>query len=327
MESEIGLPRRLVGPRSQTKSEIFMLEYDWEHLAHKYYAYVKSDGTGFRRAARVQQSIWRESKGLPIGEHGGQPLGSRLPVDYAKDTLANYLTPNIKRIVQSELMSSSDERLFAVPRIYNDLLSSQPLCFNLFGELKADLGLATATFQKLRPDAVKMVRAIEFEYSPGRSDPRFTADRSAFDVFVEYDTPEGSRGFFGIEVKYHENLKDSPADHRPRYDQVAAAMDCFRAEALPALRVPPLQQIWRDHLLAGIMRQELDYDQGVFVFLYPAPNVHCRSAVLKYSNTLRDNRSFTAWTLEEVVAVLSIVTPDAWVREFRERYLDLDLGK
>jgi hypothetical protein len=304
-----------------------MFEHDWEELARKYDAYVKSDGNGFRRVARVQQSLWRESKGLPIGEHDGLPLGSRLPVDYAKDTLANYLTPIIKRIIRSELSSSSDGRLFATPRIYNDLLSSQPLCFNLFGELKADLDLATATFKILRPNAVKAVRAVEFEYSPSRSDPRFTADRSAFDVFVEYEAPDGSLGFIGIEVKYHENLKDSPAVHRDRYDQIAAAMGCFRKETLPGLQVSPLQQIWRDHLLAGIMQQELDYSEGVFVFLYPAPNVHCRSVVQKYCNTIRDCRSFMAWTLEEVVAVLSVVTTDSWVRDFRERYLDFGIGR
>ncbi len=304
-----------------------MLEHDLEQLARQYHAYVESDGSGFRRAARVQQSMWRESMGLPIGEHRGNPLGSRLPVDYAKDTLANYLTTNIQRVVQGELSSSSDERLFAVPRIYNDLLSSQPLCFNLFGELKADLGLATAAFKMLRPGAVKTVRAVEFEYSPGRSDARFTADRSAFDVFVEYEAPDGFLGFFGIEVKYHENLKDPPALHRARYDQVAAAMECFRQEALPALQASPLQQIWRDHLLAGSMQQALDYREGVFVFLYPAANVHCRSAVQRYSDALKDRRSFESWTLEEVVGILSIVTPGRWVRDLRKRYLDLGVDR
>jgi hypothetical protein len=301
-----------------------MQGHNLDQLARDYHAYVASDGSGFRRAARVRQSMWREAQGLPIGEHRGLPLGSRLPVDFAEKTLANYLTPRIREVVRSELSSSSaDERLFAAPRIYNDLLSSQPLCFNLFAELKLDLGLATAVFKALRPGMIKSVLDIRFEQSPGRGDPRFTGDRSAFDVFVEYATAETARGFLGIEVKYHENLRDAPAAHRTRYDEVAAAMGCFRPEAFSLLQGAPLQQIWRDHLLAGVTQRELGYGEGVFVFVYPAANVDCRAAVQAYRSTLKNCSWFEAWTLEEVVAVLSTVTEDSWVGDFWELYLDL----
>ena len=40
------------------------------------------------------------------------------------------------------------------------------------------------------PDKIKTVHRIEFEYSPGRRDPRYRADRSAFDLHIEYE------GFF-----------------------------------------------------------------------------------------------------------------------------------
>jgi hypothetical protein len=78
----------------------------------------------------------------------------------------------------------STGKLYGKPRIFNDLLSSQPLAFNLFGEWQADLGLASRVIETMSGGRFCEVAAVEFEQSPGRSDPRYTGDRSAFDVFI-----------------------------------------------------------------------------------------------------------------------------------------------
>lgn len=72
-------------------------------------------------------------------------------------------------------------------------------------------------------------------------------------VYVEHTTPTGGCGVIGLEVNYHEALTDAPARHRPRYDEVTREMRCFRDEHLAVLRKKPLEQIWRDHMLAGSM--------------------------------------------------------------------------
>jgi len=56
-------------------------------------AVVASDEPGFQRAARTLLSLWRERMGLPMGEHKGHPLGSRLPAELAERELAKTLTP------------------------------------------------------------------------------------------------------------------------------------------------------------------------------------------------------------------------------------------
>ncbi|MEA3309752.1 MAG: hypothetical protein U9Q70_09615 [Chloroflexota bacterium] len=65
-------------------------------LAKEYKVFVRSDGAGFRRAARILQSMWREEQGYPMGKHRKRPLGSRLPMPWAQETLANYLTVTIQ---------------------------------------------------------------------------------------------------------------------------------------------------------------------------------------------------------------------------------------
>lgn len=290
----------------------------------RYYAYVQSDNP-FQRQARLLQSVWRAEQGYPPGEHRGQPAGTRLPMPWARDTLANFLTGTARQTVRAEVARAGQTgKLIAQPRIYNNLLSSQPLCFNLFAELKHDLPLASAVIADLTRKPVVRATRLEFEHSPGRGNLRYTGDRSAFDVYIEYTLPAGERGFLGVEVKYHENLAGGDDRHRPRYDEIADEMGCFNPHTLPLLRQPPLEQIWRDHLLAGALQHADDFDEGAFVFLYPEGNQACASAVARYGDCLIDHATFRVWTLEGVVSVLVRHTSAAWVDRFANRYLNFD---
>ena len=220
-------------------------------------------------------------------------------------------------------------KLYGRPRIFNDLLSSQPLCFNLFGELAEDLELATSVCRHLWPERVGEVTAIEFEWSPGRADPRYLDNRSAFDVIVFHTTPAGSRGFIGIEVKYHEDLQVKAAAIRPRCLEVAAADRFGRTvfgDSIPGeLMIGPLQQIWLDHLLALSMLQADDgFSDGLFVFLHPADNGPCRRAAAEYSARLVDANTFQALTLEQVVTAIRTCGDVPWVEAFHDRYLAFD---
>src|SRR5690349_20583777 len=116
-----------------------------EQLAVSHQAFERTDKSRFQRQARVLQSIWREEQGFPVGEHKGRKLGSRLPMPDAKESLWNFLGDNVKAVVRDEVLDlvKSAGKLYGRPRIFNDLLSSQPLCFNLFAELSRDLSLST----------------------------------------------------------------------------------------------------------------------------------------------------------------------------------------
>lgn len=144
---------------------------------------------------------WRERRLLPVGEHRERPLGSRLAMPLAEQALANFMTDTVREVVRSEVLDPirCHGKIYRAPRVFEDLLSSQPLCFNSFGELQRDLDLASRVFRSLllRPDV--RVTAIDFEHSPGRGEVRFTGDSSAFDVFVSF-TAGAEHGFVGIEV-------------------------------------------------------------------------------------------------------------------------------
>ena len=246
---------------------------------------------------------------------------------FARESLANYLDDVIREVVRREVLdpAKSAGKLYGTPRIFNNLLSSQPLCFNLFGHLQQDLGLATAVFRSLTGDRVHEVEAIEFEWSPGRGEARYTGDRSAFDIFLRGRGPDGGSVFVGIEVKYHENLKGKRRELSARHRELVAAMGCFMDGAQAALESPALEQIMRDHLLAGAMLEADDWDDGFFVFLSPRDNRFCQAALGEYRQLLGDSTTFDDWRLEEVVDIIEDrADGEAWIEAFRRRYLDFD---
>ncbi|HEU0242462.1 MAG TPA: hypothetical protein VFQ75_01060, partial [Candidatus Limnocylindrales bacterium] len=57
--------------------------------------------TAFRRRTRLHQARWREARAIPIGTQPylpveGRPVrlvGSRMPLEYGRETGANLLTP------------------------------------------------------------------------------------------------------------------------------------------------------------------------------------------------------------------------------------------
>ena len=118
------------------RPEDILRRYDvWERNTDQY---------DYQWKLRLLQSHWRAEKGLPIKYDGDKARGAELPMPEAKQTLDNYLTPTICEVVKREVDGpKSQDKLYKKPRIYNHLLSSQPLCFNLFGELAEDLDLAS----------------------------------------------------------------------------------------------------------------------------------------------------------------------------------------
>lgn len=157
---------------------------------------------------RYLQSVWREDNNIPVKKKEGQS-DNEVYGNYTSDPHANFMTEGIRSLVDYELSpENKGDRLIEETRLRSNLLSSQPLCFNLFGELKLHLDKALQFFNILYDNYFKTIDRIEFEYNPARRDSRLTGDRSAFDVFVEYTSIAGKKGFIGIEVKYSETLNE-----------------------------------------------------------------------------------------------------------------------
>ncbi|MBP0496033.1 PGN_0703 family putative restriction endonuclease [Pararoseomonas indoligenes] len=302
-----------------------------EALLRRHRCHEATD-TRFRAAARLAQSLWRESQGLPCGRVTNpdtgrrRPLGSRLTATAAKAG-ANFLDPSLVPLVRRELAWREPGAVIEERRLWGNLLSSQALAFSLFLPLKRDLALATKLLGGLFPDLVGIVTEILLEHSPGRGHPALTADRTAFDVLVRCTTPTGRRAFLAIEVKYSEAPGGTAASPYPPYDDLSRAAGVYRDPDGPALRSGTLGQFWRQQLLATAMLRQGLYDAGRVVVLAPAPNADAWRALEGYADQLKSPEpavsGFEALPLEAFVLALAKAGADAVAEPIARRYLDL----
>lgn len=282
------------------------------------------DGSDFRRLARLRAALWREERGWPMGVNvDGTPLGSRLRLPDAMHEGWNFLTPTALATARAYAHGGESEpgAVLKVDRLFADLLSSQPLMFNLAAGLAADLDQATEFARRRWPD-VDRVTAVRFEHSPGRGDPRYLANGTAFDLVFFHTVPGGGRGFVAVEGKYHEDLRDPlPAVERPRYRAVARESGAFLDPESPALWTRGTWQLWLDHLLACALWRTDGYERARSVLLYPAAHAAPRDAADRYRSLLRTDAPvpFEAETLDSWVDDL----PDRpLAAALHERYLD-----
>jgi hypothetical protein len=226
--------------------------------------------TRFRSAARLLQALWREEHKLQIGTYFAEDnqrhkLGSRIAWK-AGNAGANFLSEKIFYLARRETMYRERGAMIDAERLACNLLSSMPLVFNLFASMAQELLHASSALNELFSIATAGARRVLFEHSPGRGDPKFLGDYSAFDLLVEYVDSNGCPGFVAIEVKFTEAMIEPILAWKPRYDELADVSGLFSDHTAVAIRNNPLQQLFREHLLAQCMLDNHLYQEGTLLF-------------------------------------------------------------
>ena len=292
--------------------------------------------TRFRAAARLLQSIWREDRELPAGSYVNEAgkrrkLGSRITVA-AGDAGANFLNADVAHIARRECAYREPGAMIDEERLATNLLSSMPLVFNLFAPWVSALEQASCFLRETLPSFAGEATQVLFEHSPRRGSPLFTFDYTAFDALIRYVDSEGRRGFVAIEVKYAEGMREPVRERTPErvahYDTVSERCGLYTDHSSPVLRANPLQQLWREHMLAQSMIDKGLYDEGYFVFVSPELNYQTQSAAGLYANHLAlasDGKvRFVNLPLEDAIETIRLCDPvhaDALYRRYCDFWL------
>lgn len=288
---------------------------------------VASDSA--RRARyRALQSRWREVElGLPPGidPRTGRPLGSLLPESAPAD--AQWLTPEIAAFVREQVpLIQAENGTLEMVRLQRNLLSSQPLCFNLLGGLDTDHNAAARILTKLTGWDIVEITSIRVEHAPAAAKAR-PGDRTAFDGFITYIDTAGAPGFIGIETKYTEPFSDR--DYlTPAYEAATADPEgWWKPGAADLARHRSLNQLWRNTLLAQLHEQN-DAVAGIgrTLVITAADDTTAGRAVAGISAVLDDPDQRLGHVELEQIVELALGAPRlaAWAAAFRRRYLDLD---
>lgn len=252
--------------------------------------------TEFRRRLRLHQSRWREAHHHPAGTQPivpkpGQPsrrVGSRLPLDYGRETGASFLTAAAREAARTRAATPERHQSFDHQRFWADLLWSPAAAVNLCSD--------GAVARAIAPDAA----AIRFAYSPGRLDPQYLASLRAFDAAFLYDD-----GVIAVDVQYHDRAKPEipKPQNLPRYLAVAEASGVFTHGATRELAGrSELAVMWLEHLLLHSMLQHADgrWRWGRYIVVHPAENADAASLCARYRELLADDMTFASITFEEL---------------------------
>ena len=218
--------------------------------------------TDYRRALRYHQARWREAKGHPIGSQPivpregkpSRPVGSRLPLDYARQTGATFVTAGGHEAAKARTSIIEPHQTLDHQRLWAELMWSPTLGFNLFGDLAVDHALADRAVHTWWPDAPGVVTEVRFAHSPGRLDPAYLNSLRAFDAAFVLDVGDGRNAIVGVDTRYYDWTK--PETPRPdnmwRYLEVAERSGAFRPGATGALEArSELCVLWLEHLLSS----------------------------------------------------------------------------
>ena len=156
---------------------------------------------------RLHQS-WYRATVLQGHVHRAHGYGNMLDAAAGAAGL-NFLTPEIVAIARARIAQGGGVEPF---RCLHNMLSSQPMCFNLLGPLVADLDLATRCMRALLPDEVDRVTEVRIEYVPSHRPMSTSATelRSTRSSGTRDSTARSA--FLGIETKLTESF--SPGEYQ-----------------------------------------------------------------------------------------------------------------
>jgi hypothetical protein len=234
---------------------------------------------GFIKRMRFHQGWWRA---FVIAQQEGEYYDNKKNVkvvcnrinDGEKSQL-NFLNQDIQDFVTIQLTSRNSESngMIEEKRLYNNLLSSQPLAFNFFGFLAVERNQSLATsFIRMIVPSITKVTDIVFEFAP-----EWSQDGSAFDVGFFVEGKDGETGFIGFECKYTDPFSfknsrgviygDAGSDKADYYQKIFNAnKDHFKNDYFSYVRNSSFNQLFRNEIIGNILKK--GGNGGIVDFVY-----------------------------------------------------------
>ena len=226
-------------------------------------------------------------------------------------------------------------------RLFNNLLSSQPMAFNLFCPLRQMLNESPETTTNvikatLPGYPIHKVTEVELEFIP-ENYMELTGDKSAMDAIIRFEDEAGKRGFIAVETKYSENLgtnvaydRDNEGNKIPRKQSLKAVEElcCFMPDVEQRIMNGDtlLTQIYRNFLLSemyGHRKGLLSYS----IILAPKKHPTTKNELESLTGGLRDEYKgkINNINLEDFVYAIINNCPDKYRTVFEcfyDRYLN-----
>ena len=255
----------------------------------------------------------------------------------------NFLTEHAFNHAKDRVEHKENYETIESDRLFNNLLSSQPMAFNLFCPLRQMREKSPETATKVIKAAlpnypIHKVTEVALEFIPANHE-KLTGDKSAMDAIIRFEDEHGKKGFIAIETKYSENLgtnvaydRDDNGKNIPRAKSIEAVKElkCFNADEEQSIIKgdTPLTQIYRNFLLSEIYGHKeglLSYS----IILAPQKHPTTKKELESLTNVLRNEYKdkIKQVYLEDFVNAIINNSPTEYrvaFERFYDRYLNFE---
>lgn len=291
--------------------------------------------SAFTRKCRLHQSRYRCEvlKQPECGPYrpGGYLVGSSLA--NGEQTGANFLDDAARACAWEKL---AEKRLFnrdltvEKHRLFNNMLSSQPMCINLFACLRLGIHLgdpcaAQVVAAMFKGQPIRHIDRLEIEMLPQPKED-YISDKTAFDAALLFRTADRRPGLISIETKYTDKLGGNQGAAAKRQREIAHRMGLLSAAGRDWYASHSFDQVMRNLLLTLVYGQKHGFAVAINYIIAPSEDVATRQLVTdlraRLASAYQDSICFLS--LEDLVARGRAVA-DARFRShldrFHKRYL------
>ena len=316
----------------------------------------------FTQKCRGRQGKYREKIGEPMG-YGPRPKSPNKQINMLVDgdkTGKNFVNEFTFNYAKHRVNNKQPNETIDEYRLFNNMLSSQPMAFNLFCPfiqmLKEDkVETVTTIFKAIFPDKhIGEVTEVGLEFLPTKIE-NYLNDHTAMDAIVRYNDTDGKPAFIAIETKYTDVLGENTGSANAYYDKWIKQIAMFKpdteaeliksVETVKAIKAEKdenkkkalkqklksmkiVTQIYRNFLLTECYGIVDKFNRCYSVVLSPYYHPTTEHEVASLKNELKPEYQYkiSVISLEEFIHKTLLVCPEedkAPFEYFRDRYLKI----
>lgn len=189
---------------------------------------------------------------------------------------SNFISKNAFECAKQKILEKQVNKNLTVEeyRLFNNTLSSMPMTFNLFSDLRKMLlfeseeasRIGNILFEEI--NWLDKITFIDMEFIPVPIID-YTNDKSAFDVFLLVEDENHKKGIIGIEVKYTDLLGGNSSTNNEVKNELIQKDKIFDEMLTAQLIENGYQQIYRNYLLTYAYAKRHGIKNYVNIILSP----------------------------------------------------------
>lgn len=224
--------------------------------------------------SQYRQNVLKEPCGKGPNKTSKDHHGNML-ID-GEETGSNFVSDAAFKFAKQKVLDKQVNRDLTIEeyRLFNNMLSSMPMCFNLFADLRELLLVnqieASNSIKNIFKELtwIDKVTYIDVEFIPVPIS-NYTNDKTAFDAVIFVEDKNGKKGLISIETKYTDLLGSNSSSNTIIKNNIIANNKIFDKVLVNKLKDKGYNQIHRNYLLTYTYAKKHHFKHFVNLVISP----------------------------------------------------------